>query len=78
MTGSSDRASDDSVVLVGLVNSQSGDEGSAQGAFRVRNDGAGNAVIVDIQFEGIWLAITDRADYTSFLGRNGGNLAALV
>ena len=78
LRGSSDRAYDDSIVLVELTNPQTQRGEGFQAAFRVRSDTTGNPIIVDIQFEGIWLAITDRADYTSFLARNGGSLSALT
>lgn len=77
ISGSSDRAIDDSIVLVALTSPQSRPGDEMQAAFRVRNDTAGDPIIVDIQFEGIWLAMTDRADYSSFLARNGGDLSAL-
>ena len=77
VTGSSDRAADDSVVMVDIIDMEDGGVREAQAAFRVRENANGDPVIIDIQFEGIWLAITDRADYVSFLNRNGGDLSAL-
>ena len=77
VTGSSDRAADDSVVMVDIIDMEGGGVREAQAAFRVRENANGDPVIIDIQFEGIWLAITDRADYVSFLNRNGGDLSAL-
>jgi phospholipid transport system substrate-binding protein len=77
LRGSTDRAIDDSIVLVALTQEQTAPDEAFQAAFRVRNDATGNPIIIDIQFEGIWLAITDRADYTSFLARNGGELSSL-
>ena len=77
LRGSTDRAIDDSIVLVELTDTQTASNETFQTAFRVRNDTTGNPIIVDIQFEGIWLAITDRADYTSFLARSGGKLPSL-
>ena len=77
LRGSSDRAFDDSIVLVELTNLQTQNGEGIQAAFRVRNDATDKPIIVDIQFEGIWLALTERADYSSFLARNGGKLSAL-
>ncbi len=77
VTGSSDRAADDSIVMVDIIDMEGGGVREAQAAFRVRENANGDPVIIDIQFEGIWLAITDRADYVSFLRRNGGDLSAL-
>ena len=34
-------------------------------------------VITDMQAEGIWLAVTERADFTSYLQQHGGNLTLL-
>jgi len=45
--------------------------------FRVRLDGP-KPLIVDIGFAGIWLALTQRDDFTAFLARNGGNVEALT
>jgi len=38
----------------------------------------GRFVVVDASVEGIWLALTEREDFTSFLGQNNGNMQALV
>ena len=77
ISGSNDRTADDSVVVVKLSNAQTDSGEGMKVAFRVRSDTNGKLSIVDIQFEGIWLAITGRADYSSFLARNGGNLSEL-
>jgi len=45
--------------------------------FRVRKDEAQKNVVTDFQFEGIWLALNQRADFTSYLQQHGGNFATL-
>lgn len=45
--------------------------------FRVRSDGP-KPVIVDFSVAGIWLALTERDEFTSFLKRNGGDIQALT
>jgi ABC-type transporter MlaC component len=34
-------------------------------------------VVIDFSVSGIWLAIEERDQFTSFLGQNGGNIALL-
>ena len=75
VTGSTDRASDDSVVQAALAN--------ANGpafliAFRVRPDESGAPTVTDIQVEGISLAGTQRADFTAFLQQHNGGIAELA
>lgn len=45
--------------------------------FRVSNAG-GHFVVTDISAEGVWLRQTQRDDFTSFLGQNGGDIKALI
>jgi phospholipid transport system substrate-binding protein len=75
VSGSTDRASDDSVVQAALAN--------ANGppflvAFRVRPDENGAPTLTDIQVEGVSLAGTERADFTAFLKQHNGAIAELV
>ena len=78
VTGSTDRAPDDSIVSVQVSNPNASGAPIIRAAFRVRANEFGEPIITDIQLEGIWLAINQRADFTSFLSRNGGSVAALT
>jgi phospholipid transport system substrate-binding protein len=70
------RSADDIVVY--------GDVLGANGArqfklgFRVRKNEAQKNIVTDLQFEGIWIALSHRDDFTSFLQQNGGDFAALT
>ena len=77
VTGSTDRSDDDSIVAIQVVDPNGNRKTKAQGAFRVRTNEGGKFVITDIQIEGIWLAINDRADFTSYLRRNAGDISKL-
>ncbi|NWH08438.1 MAG: ABC transporter substrate-binding protein [Alphaproteobacteria bacterium] len=46
-------------------------------AFRLSKKGA-DFTVVDIQVVGIWLAIDQRSQFTSFLGQNGGDISKLI
>jgi ABC-type transporter MlaC component len=45
--------------------------------FRVRKDSTQRAIVTDFQFEGVWLALNQRADFTAFLQQNRGDFTAL-
>ncbi len=45
--------------------------------FRVYTD-RGSPTVLDFSYGGIWLAETERNDFTGFLGQNGGNLHVLI
>jgi len=45
--------------------------------FRVYTD-RGQPQVLDFSYSGIWLAETERNDFTGFLGQNGGDLHALI
>ena len=77
IVGSVDRAADDSVVNSVVVNPSNPSGPAVRAAFRVREDGGGRPIITDMQVEGVWLAINQRADFTSFLQQNRGSLPAL-
>jgi len=44
----------------------------------VRNTPDGKPVITDIQIEGVWLALSQRSDFTGFLQEHDGRLALLI
>jgi len=45
--------------------------------FRVLSDG-GRYVVIDFSVAGIWLAIEERDQFSSFLGQNNGSIPTLV
>lgn len=45
--------------------------------FRVAQEG-GRLAVVDFSVGGVWLRETERSDFTSYLGQNGGNIGALI
>jgi phospholipid transport system substrate-binding protein len=80
VTGSTDRAADDSVVSAVVYTPDdpvSPNTQSLNVAFRVREDANGNPIVIDMQAEGVWIAVNQRADFTSFLQQNNGSLPAL-
>ena len=40
--------------------------------------GQGKPVVVDFSVAGIWLALEERDQFTSFLGQNNGSIHALI
>ena len=77
VTGSQARAADDFIVATQLIdpNDHSG-QPPLEVDFRVRTD-TGKPVVTDFAVSGIWLALEERDQFTSFLGQNGGNIAML-
>ena len=47
-------------------------------AFRVRKGQDGRMIVTDIQVEGVWLALSERSDFTGFLQQHGGSVPALT
>ncbi len=79
VTGSQMRAPDD--VVVNAVVTAAAGGGSQQPihvAFRVRKTPDGRPIITDMQVEGIWLALSERSDFTGFLQQHGGSVAQLA
>ncbi|MGQ0741018.1 MAG: ABC transporter substrate-binding protein [Alphaproteobacteria bacterium] len=74
VVGSSERSPTDYVVNVEVPATQGGQPISA--AFRVLTEGA-KPVVVDVQVEGVWLAITQRDQFAGYLQQNGGNVKLL-
>jgi phospholipid transport system substrate-binding protein len=79
VTGSVQRAADDVVV-----NSEVVDPGAPpnaprlKAAFRVRKTSEGRPIVTDMQVEGIWLALSQRSDFTGFLQQHNGRLPDLT
>ena len=77
VTGSQALAPDDFVVHTDFIdpNDHSGQPPLVID-FRVRTN-TGKPVVTDFSVAGIWLALEQRDQFTSFLGQNGGNIATL-
>jgi ABC-type transporter MlaC component len=76
VTGSMARADDD-VIVNAIVPAGAGQLSEIRIAFRVRKSDRGENVITDFQAEGAWLALTERADFGSYLQQHGGDLTLL-
>jgi len=78
VTGSQDHGPGDTIVMTQLVdpNDHSGQQ-PLEIDFRVLNDN-GKFVVIDFAVAGIWLAIEERDQFSSFLGQNGGDVDVLV
>jgi ABC-type transporter MlaC component len=79
VTGSAVLGPDDTVVAAsvsgpGLPNPAN----PVRIGFRVRRNSNGRLIITDMDVEGIWLALWERADFTSFLQQHGGDVAELA
>ncbi len=77
VTGSKIRAADDVIVNGKLSGGDSTKATPVNIAFRVRKNPAGADVVVDLQVEGISMALTERDEFGSYLQRHGGNIALL-
>src|ERR1051326_656762 len=79
VTGSTERSADDVVVNADLVSPNAGANAPTfKVAFRVRKTSDGRPIITDMQVEGIWLALSQRSDFTAFLQQHNGNVQALT
>lgn len=78
VTGSTDRAADDSVVQAELVNPNPSSGQSIKLAFRVRQNEIGAPVITDLLLQGVSLAATERDEFTAFLKQHDGNIPELI
>ena len=74
--GSTERSSDDVIVNTEAAD-QKGKPEPFKIAFRVRRNYAGQEVITDVQVQGVWLAISQRTGFVSFLDLHGGDVAKL-
>jgi phospholipid transport system substrate-binding protein len=78
VTGSSDPKPNDSVVNIELAGSNHSNGVPIKAAFRVRVGANGEPTITDLQVEGMWLAIAERADFTAYLQQHNGSIAELT
>jgi len=78
VTGSQQRAPGDTIVQTQMIdpNDKSGQQ-PLEVDFRVLGDG-GHFVVIDFSVAGIWLALEERDQFSSFLGQNNGNIGTLI
>ena len=78
VTGSTSRAADDIVVNADVVDPNASNAQPIKVGFRVRKTSDGRPIVTDINVEGVWLALSQRSDFTAFLQMHGGSVAALT
>ena len=78
VTGSSQRAADDVVVNAEVTDTTTPNSQPYKAAFRVRKTSDGRPIVTDMQVEGIWLALSQRSDFTGFLQQHGGRVPDLT
>ena len=77
VVNSQERAPGDFIVTTQMVSPADRSGQPLEVDFRVRTDGP-RPVVVDVSVAGIWLAIEERDQFTSFLGQNNGDIKLLV
>jgi phospholipid transport system substrate-binding protein len=78
VTNSVQRAADDVVVNAEVVDRAAPNAQPYKAAFRVRKTSDGRPIVTDMQVEGIWLALSQRSDFTGFLQQRGGRVPDLT
>jgi phospholipid transport system substrate-binding protein len=78
VTGSIARAADDAVVSCEVRDPAHPAAPPYLVAFRVRKATDGRFIVTDMSIEGIWQALTERADFTGFLQQHGGRIGELT
>jgi phospholipid transport system substrate-binding protein len=78
VTGSQERQPGDTIVTTQMIdpNDHSGQQ-PLEVDFRVLNDN-GRFVVIDFSVQGVWLAIEERDQFSSFLGQNNGSIPTLI
>ena len=76
VTGSKVLAADDVIVTADVIR-LTANRPPLKIAFRVRKTTTGNNAIVDLQAEGVWLALTQRSEFTAYLQQHGGDILEL-
>ena len=74
VVSSTPHGSNDFIVNVQVPDTRGGQPINA--AFRVMTD-TGKPLVIDVQVEGVWLAITQRDQFAGFLQQHGGNIPTL-
>lgn len=78
VTGSIVRAPDDVIVTAKLTGSSRSNGQPINMGFRIRKAPNGRDAIVDLQVEGVSMALAQRSDFTSWLQQHNGDIAALA
>ena len=78
VTGSTPRAADDIVVNCEATDPARPNEPPFKVAFRVRKAADGKFIVTDLNIEGIWQTLSQRADFTGFLQQHGGRVPDLI
>ena len=78
VTGSSERAADDSLVQTEFVNPEPSNAAPIRLAFRVRRTENGAPTITDIQVEGVSFASAQRSEFTAYLQQHNGSIPELA
>ncbi len=78
VTGSQERAPGDTIVTTVMIdpNDKSG-QPPLEVDFRVLSEN-GKFVVIDFSVSGIWLALEERDQFSSFLGQNNGSIPLLI
>lgn len=76
VTGSMDRAADDSLVQANLLSPSHSEP--IKVAFRVRKTEAGAPTITDLLVDGVSLATTERNDFLAYLQQHSGSIPELT
>ncbi|HVZ69556.1 MAG TPA: ABC transporter substrate-binding protein [Rhizomicrobium sp.] len=79
VTGSQQTSRGDTIVNAVLIDphAASAADKNLPVAFRVSNDD-GKPVVIDVNVLGVWLAIEERDQFSSFLGDHNNNVSALI
>lgn len=78
ITGSVRRAPDDVTVNADFIDPSDPNGPHSRVSFEVRKRSDGRLAICDMRFAGIWLALSERADFGEFLEHHNGSVAALT
>lgn len=78
VTGSDTRGPDDVIVTTILTGSPHANGKPVNMAFRVRKNATGAPSVVDFQFEGVSMAMSQRRDFYSWLQQRHGDVAGLA
>lgn len=78
VTGSIVRAPDDIIVTAKLTGSARANGAPINMGFRVRKDAKGADSLVDLQVEGVSMAMAQRSDFSSWLQQHDGDVAGLT
>jgi phospholipid transport system substrate-binding protein len=78
VTGSIERAVDDIIVNADVLSPNSPNGPVIKAAFRVRKTNDGRPIVTDIQAEGVWLALSERSEFTAFLQQHSGHMPDLI